>query len=383
MRSAAAIRLPRAALALGGVFFLLGFVGASWIGRIPAVQAELGIDNGVLGAVLVGMPLGSVAASLALPSLVSRFGSRRVVTATLPFSAAALLLPGLARDPATLALALVVLGAATGALDVAMNTHGVAVQRDVGRSVFARLHALWSLGGFVGAAVAAALAAAGLSPLQHFAIAAAVAVVAGVPVTRALSSHDDDLGAEERHRRWSRQSAVLVLAVVCVAAFVVEVVAADWGGVFLHRVIGTSTTTAAAAFAAFAFPHFLIRAFGDPLVDRLAAPRLLAVALAVSAAGLGAVAAATNALLVFVGLAVTGAGIGLVVPVGFAAAGRVPGVPRGSGVATVAGISYLAWTVAPAVVGGLSALTGLRAALLLAPATAVTALAIVLRVRTV
>jgi hypothetical protein len=95
------------------------------------------------------------------------------------------------------------------------------------------------------------------------------------------------------------------------------------------------------------------------------------------------VAAATTVPVVLLGLAVAGAGVGLVVPVGFAAAGRVPGVPPGSGVATAAGISYLAWTVSPAAVGGLSALTGLGLAVLLAPATALVAVLVLSRSRTV
>lgn len=364
------------------MFFLLGVIGASWISRIPAVQADLHLGNGELGAVLVGMPLGSVAVSLALPSLVARFGSRAVVSVALPVSAATLVLPGLATGAATLAAALAVLGAATAGLDVAMNTHGVQVERAHGRSVFSRLHALWSLGGFVGAGAGVLFQRAGIDPAAHLALVAVITAVVGLPVTRVLDTADPP-PVDTRHRGWSRDRTVLALAAVCIAAFVVEVVAADWGGVYLRRDIGTATSTAAGAYAAFALPHFAVRVVGDPLVDRLAARPLLATALLTSAAGFVLVVAGGSAWVVFAGLAVSGAGIGLVVPVAFAAAGRVPGIAAGAGVATAAGLSYVAWTVAPAAVGGIAAAGGLRLALLLAPAAAVVAALTLTRARTV
>ncbi len=362
-------RVPAPA-ALAGVFFLLGFVGASWLSRIPAVQADLGLGNAALGATLVGVPVGSALASLAMPALVGRFGSRRVVSVALPASAAALVPVGLAGSPVALATALVGLGAATGGLDVAMNTHGVAAERDHGRSVFGRLHAMWSLGGFAGAGVGVLFARAGVGPARHLLAAAAIAVVLGVPLTARLGAAADP-STERAQRRWSTHPAVIRLALVCVAAFVVEVVAADWGGVFLHGVLGASTSLAAAAVAAFMLPHFLVRLLGDPLVDRSSTRVVLAGSLGLSAAGLAVVAASTSAPLAFAGFAVAGGGIGLVVPVAFSAAGRVPGVAAGSGVSTAAGLSYFAWVAAPPLVGGLSAGAGLRAALLVAPAAAV------------
>jgi MFS family permease len=169
---------------------------------------------------------------------------------------------------------------------------------------------------------------------------------------------------------------VLLLAGVSLAGFVVEVAAGDWGGVFLRRDLHASAGLAAAAFAAFSLPHFLVRLAGDPVVDRLPRQRLLAVALTVAALGYVVIVTGHGAATGLVGLALAGAGIALVVPLCFAASGSLAGVRPGSGVATVAGVSYGGWATAPAVIGGLAA--GLRVGLLLpmllavAAATAVT-----------
>ncbi|MDQ1697388.1 MAG: hypothetical protein QOJ03_2741, partial [Frankiaceae bacterium] len=286
------------------------------------------------------------------------------------------------RNTYALASALVVLGAATGGLDVAMNTHGVRVEVVLGRSVFARLHALWSLGGFFGAGLGVLLQHEGVSPLRHLVLVGTVVGTAGLMVPRLLSEMPS-AEAPTTRRTWSTDRTVLTLATVAVAAFVVEVAAADWGGVFLHRVLGASSTTSAAAFAAFALPHFLVRIFGDPILDRFQTRRLMIVTLAISATGFLALASSSAAWSAFAGLALAGAGVGLVVPVGFAAAGRVEGVPRGAGVATTAGIAYVAWAATPPLIGGVSSVIGLRAALLLAPLLAVAAAVVVARSRNV
>lgn len=63
-------------------------------------------------------------------------------------------------------------------MDVAMNSHGAAIETDRGRPVMSSLHAGWALGGAAGAAAGAAGAALGLDPRITVAlIAAALAVL--------------------------------------------------------------------------------------------------------------------------------------------------------------------------------------------------------------
>ena len=329
------------------------------------MQASLHLGAGRLGVALLGLPLGSTLATTLLPRLLARWGSRRVVGVSLSAAAVMLALIGQAGDLPALAGILVGFGAATGALDVSMNANGVALQGRWGRSVFGRLHAMWSLGAFIGAAFGALSARHGVSVAVHLPIAAAVILVVGLTATAGLDE-DPVTGIEPAgSTSWSRDPRVLVLSAVSLAGFVVEVGAGDWGGVFLRHNLDASVGVAAAAYAAFALPHFVVRATGDPVVDRFGRRPLLAGCLVIAATGYLVVVLAQTSVVALVGLGVVGAGVGLVVPIAFVAAGSVEGVPAGSGVATAAGVSYAGWTTAPPVIGGLAAVFGLRIGLLL------------------
>ena len=81
---------------------------------------------------------------------------------------------GTGPSAATLFLALLALGLASGMRDVAMNAQGVEVERHRRRPVLSGLHGLWSVGLGLGAGTAALAAAVGAGPLLHFAVVATV-----------------------------------------------------------------------------------------------------------------------------------------------------------------------------------------------------------------
>src|SRR5579863_836329 len=62
------------------MFLVHGLVVATWVSRIPAIQAALRLTNGTLGLALLGAAVGSVIAIPFCGWLVVRFGSKAVTT---------------------------------------------------------------------------------------------------------------------------------------------------------------------------------------------------------------------------------------------------------------------------------------------------------------
>ena len=145
----------RAYVAVAAAFLIHSTVSGTWAPRLPAIKESLDLSDGELGTALVGLAIGLVVGTRLAGVPVDRFGSRPMMRAGFPLLAATLLLPGLAESGATLFGSLLVLGLASGALDVAMNAQGIEVERRLGMPILSGLHGLWSVGLGIGAAVAA------------------------------------------------------------------------------------------------------------------------------------------------------------------------------------------------------------------------------------
>src|SRR5690606_11170336 len=121
-------------IALWAIFWLNGAIVGTWATRVPAVKASAGLDDLWHGIALLGPAAGALLAFELTGRLIERAGSAAVTR----WAAAAFALLPVAiatGDGGLLPLlaALLAFGAAGGALDVAMNAHGIALERRVGR----------------------------------------------------------------------------------------------------------------------------------------------------------------------------------------------------------------------------------------------------------
>jgi MFS family permease len=355
---------PRAAVA--AAFLIHATVSGTWAPRLPAIKESLGLSDGELGTALVGLAVGLVAGTRLAGAPIDRFGSRPVMRAGFPLLAATLLLPGLAGNGLALFGSLLVLGVASGALDVAMNAQGIEVERVLRRPILSGLHGLWSVGLGTGAAVAAGAAAIDADPLEHFAVVAAVLAALSVVLLRGLLPAQDQV-REESHEaeppdvRWTW--ALLLLGVIAFCSFVGEGSASDWSAVYMTQELGTSDALGAVAFAAFAVTMAAARFAADPLRTRLGNVPLVRGGSLIAAAGLGAGLLIHEPWAGIAGFALLGLGLAAVVPIAFSAAGDLD--PRATGrlVGRVATIGYVGSVAGPIMIGWLAEATSLRTAL--------------------
>jgi hypothetical protein len=133
--------------------------------------------------------------------------------------------PAVVVDATTLLLAVLVVGAANGALDIAMNAQGIAVERAATRRLFNFLHAGFSFGALAGAGLAAAAAAAGVPPLPHLAATAAAGAVIALVLARGLLP---DRGAADARRIACPTRRLATLGVVAFCALLAEGAVFDW-----------------------------------------------------------------------------------------------------------------------------------------------------------
>lgn len=354
--------LLAARLAVMFFFLLDGTLLGSWFVRIPEVQRDLGLSNGTLGLALLGTAAGALVTQPLTGWLVARWGSRRITTIGALAQCAALTLPPIASGLVPLIVALVVLGGATGVIDVAMNVQGAAVERRYGRSIMTMFHAFYSLGGLVGALAAGVVASQGIAPAPHLIGAATLFAIGVVCARRPLLPASIDAGAKgPSFARPSRALARLGAIAFCVV--LAEGAMGDWSAVYLRQTLVVSTGLAAGGYAAFSLTMTIGRLAGGWLTAAMGAVTVVRLGGALVAAGLGAALLANGSGAALLGFACVGLGLSCSFPVTISAAGRIPGLSPGAAIAAVNTAGYTGFLVGPPLIGFVAEGVGLRVGL--------------------
>jgi fucose permease len=336
------------------MFFVNGAAGATWVTLIPSVQQKLDLTSGELGIALLGVAVGAV---LSIPStgwLVGRAGGRKVVTVAA--LACCVILPLLPLAPAlpVLIVALILFGAALGSMDVSMNIHGSVVEGLYQRPLMSTFHGFYSIGGFAGAIISGALAAAGQGPFERALWPALLLAAAALLGHRSLPPEEPRTNRERAKLRigLSRFSWPLAaFAIMALCSFLSEGASGDWSALYLHKTLGADAAVAATAFAAFSIAMAIGRLSGDWLTRRLGATLLLRGGGALAAVGLSATLVLGRPGVAIVGFGLVGLGLANVVPTLFSAAGRSRTVPPRIAIAVVAAAGYTGLLAGPPLIG--------------------------------
>jgi MFS family permease len=358
--------------AVVAAFFVQGFLFASWTAHIPHIKDHLHLGDGSLGIALLGAPMGSMLAMLAVSRLLPKFGGRRVVRVALVGYCLAGPLVGLSTSLVTFFIAFLLWGIFQGSLDVSMNAQAIAVEGRAGRRLMPGFHGSWSMGSLAGAGVGVLGVGLGWSLSEQLLIFAVPCLfVVGWLSTQMIPDHqvrvESSSGLTEK-ARWSLlQKAIVVLAAIAFADMFCEGAVADWTAVYLHGTLHTSAVVAGLGYAGYLLIMMTVRLLGNTVMNRFPVYLALPLLAIVGTVGLGVGLIINRPASVLVGFMCLGAGLALVVPMVFSACGHIPNVHPGTAVATVSACGWTGFVLGPPLIGAIASLTSLRTALFLLP----------------
>lgn len=365
---ASPLRVARVAVAT--VFFVNGAATSNWLVRIPAIQAKLGMSAAALGATLFGVAVGALVSMPFTGRLVARYGSRPVTRVAAVIFALVFLLPPLAPTPLALFVALVVLGAGHGALDVAMNAQAATVERAYARPIMTGIHAMFSFGGLVGAAVGGAIAGRGIAPIAHLGGTALIAGLMLTAVSRGMLPASADVVLD--HAPVAKpHGALLTLGVIAFCVLLGEGAMADWSAVYLRDITGAGPGLAAAGYAAFSLAMASGRLVGDRLTLRAGPARLVRAGGTLAAVGLATALLFSSPWAAIIGFGTVGAGLSIAFPVVLTMASVLPGTTPGPAIATVSTFGYAGFLAGPPLIGFVAQAITLRGGLAVVVVTCV------------
>ena len=339
-------------VAVALLFAVNGLIIGGYGGALPSIRERLDIDATRIAILLFTAGVAAIIAMQVGGRLSDSIGARQVALAALPVLIAAAVAFAFAATYPLALVGAVLLGLGNGSMDVAMNAVGVQVEGARKRPIMSSFHALWSLGGFVGAGSVLLMAtvfdiddAAIVMPLMLFLAAlATVACVVAFRITppTAVIPHTVD-GV-----RTKIPSVAWLLAIMALAFGLSEGTATDWAALHVTEVAQVDATTGALGLIAVSGFMVVIRLLGDRLVARFGRRAVVRFGGGCAAIGYGTVTLVSGLPLLLVGWALVGLGVGMIAPQVYAVAGHIGG---GRVLAVVVTFGYAAFLAGPAVIG--------------------------------
>lgn len=346
-------------------FLVAGFGVSCWAPLVPYAKDRLAVDERMLGILLLCLGIGSLVAMLFTGMMSTRFGTRPVILGS--GFGLALVLPSLAiaSTPLTLGIALLLFGATLGSLDVAMNIHAVEVERNAGRPLLSGFHALYSVGGFAGAAFITLLLSLGIVPLVCVLIGSGLMVLAmfatGPRLLRTKAAEGEPHFALPR-------GVVLVIAALAAITFLAEGALLDWSALLITGNGLVSVEQGGIGYMLFSIAMTLARFSGDALTARIGDRSIMVWGSLVAIAGFVLLLTAPVVAVAMVAFVLIGLGCANVVPVLFRRAGSQSVMPPGLAIAAITTVGYAGILLGPAAIGFVAKHVGLTMAFWMIPA---------------
>ncbi|MEY0254497.1 MFS transporter [Morganella morganii] len=356
-----AVPARREQMATRALFFVAGFASAAWAALVPFAKLNTGVNDGVLGLLLLCLGGGALVAMPLTGVLTTRFGCRLVMTVSVILLSITLPLLAVIDHTGLLALTLIIFGMGIGITDCAMNIQAIIVEKAAPKPMMSGFHGFYSVGGIAGAGAMSGFMLAGMGALQ-----AAGAVTAVCLLLLALSYKGmlDYAWPSEGPAFAVPRGAVLLIGIICFATFLAEGSVLDWSAVFLTEYRHVPESMGGLGFACFAVLMSLGRLTGDNIVAVLGRPQVVLWGALLAAGGLLLSVLSDNWLLALAGYGLIGLGCANVVPVMFSAIGRQTSMPQAVAVPAVTTLGYLGILAGPASVGLIAYRFTLPAALL-------------------
>lgn len=358
--------VPYVAFAAFGAFW------GTWGALLPLLRDQAGVTTAELGTALLFIGAGALPAMALAGRVHDKFGPRVSAVPLALLAVSGLMAGFVARDIFTLAGSMVLVGAASGATDVGINTMASEAESVSRRPVLLRSHGVFSA-----SVVAASLGVGGLleasggAGVEHaFVVSASVLGLAAVlvclrspnasPVSHRISPSSVAL---PRPRR-AVLMALVVVGAVGALAYAIENAFQSWGAVFVADTFAVGPGVAAMAPATFAAVAALARFVLAPL-SRSHPTAVLGIAGLIASFGSVVVAVSTSPVAAFTGVGIAAFGAAALFPTLLSQVTRhVPSPNRGVVTSLVAGVAYVGFLAGPACVGLVAGAASLRVALL-------------------
>lgn len=352
--------LSKRRVALGAFFFFVGLCFASWAARIPDIQAKFDLSEGQLGTLLLFLPLGSVIGLPIAGWAVHQFGSRTVVMFGAFAYAMTLPLIGLAPTTWFLIPVLILYGMLGNVMNISLNTQALGLEDEMGKSILASFHGLWSLAGFSGAGLGALMIFLGLSPAQHYGIVMVISILIILSAQRYIIK-DKKVSEGGGGLVMKKPDALLLrISLIAFLGMMAEGCMFDWSGVYFKKVVQSDPSLIALGYVAFMGAMAAGRFITDKVAARYTKVEVIQVSGVLIFVGLSLAVLFPSVGVSTVSFLLVGLGVASIIPLSYSIAGRSKLYSPSVALALVSTISFFGFLLGPPMIGFIAELFNLK-----------------------
>lgn len=344
------------------IFLINGLGMSAWAPLVPFARDRLQLSGASLGALLLCLGIGSLAAMPVTGTLVARFGCRRVMCFSTLLVLMMMPLLATADSHLVMAAALMLFGAGLGMLDVAMNYQAVQVEQAADKPMMSGFHGFFSLGGILGAGTVSLLLSQSFTPLAATLVVMAVMLLLllwRLPVLMNERLHQPDQPWLVIPRGW-----VAFLGLLCFILFLAEGAVLDWGALLLLQNPVMSPAWAGLGYAVFSVAMTLGRFSGDKIIQRFGRYPVMLTGALTAAAGMSLAVWLPWPEIALLAFLLVGFGLSNTVPMLFNAAGNQQDMPANLAISAMTTLGYAGILSGPALIGFISQWISLSGAFL-------------------
>jgi MFS family permease len=346
-------------IAVSSFYFCMGFSFASWASRIPDIKTNLHLSEAQLGTILLALPMGQL---LTLPisgRLVTKYGSRTILSIAILLYAIELTNIGWAAKGWQLALALFVYGVVGNMTNISVNTQGILAEKAYGRPIMTSFHGVWSIAGFAGALTGLLMMNLKMTPHQHFFVVAAMVFVIAFTARKYLIPGTTPQ-AQKKKLFEKPEKILLQLGIVAFCSMSAEGAMFDWSGVYFKEVVKAPHSLVILGYASFMVMMAMGRFLGDRIIARIGRKKLLQISGILIVTGLMTAVLFPYIITATAGFILVGLGVSSIVPTVYSAAAKASKASPGMALAGVSSIGFLGFLSGPPIIGYIAQIAGLQ-----------------------
>lgn len=351
--------LQKRRLALGSLFFLAGLCFASWASRIPDIQMKFSLSEAQLGTLLLGLPIGSLTALPLAGWAVHKFGSRKVIILGGLGYMIFLPLIGFSNSLWMLIPVIVTYGMIGNLMNISLNTQALALEDSYGRSILASFHGLWSLAGFTGAGIGAAMIYLDILPKFHYLFIAIIVLMVILLSQRFLVNEERTEGGNGLVLR-KPDDLLLRIGLIAFLGMLCEGCMFDWSGVYFKKVVEISPELVALGYVTFMGAMASSRFISDRLNNRFGRIVILRISGILIFLGLILAVSFPTPTSATFGFLLVGLGVASIIPISYSVAGRSKLYSPGVSLAMVSTISFFGFLIGPPLIGYIAEILNLK-----------------------